>query len=439
MRIKKHFGRRKKRVGCLLAILMCAANLASQRVPSKPSFRLLHTFGISGSTDYDGAFPPAQSLTRGADGSIYGAVEGGGGTACGGYGCGMIYRLSAKGRQEWSAEILYKFRGSSDGAFPQGGIAEDPQGRLYGTTGGDGGASPATTFRLTPEHDRPWEFAVIYNQGGPPPGLILDAEGDLYGPIGPGEYGAGAIAELTPSSGEYWNYNVLYSFHPDFQNGSDGEITYFGLTWDRRGNLYGTTYGGGNFMSCQLSGLGGDGCGTAFQLLPNPDGTWTENVLHRFDAYSGDGEIPYGPVTLDPAGNVYGTTIHGGAYQDGRVFKLTPTGIGSDAVWIETAIYDFPSCAEGCSPGDNMVMDAAGNLYGVAGGGNACEGGYTCGVVFELSPQASGQWTYSVLHKFNGSDGFGPNGLALDGKGNLLGTTVYGGANNTGVIFEITP
>ena len=84
-------------------------------------------------------------------------------------------------------------------------------------------------------------------------------------------------------------------------------------------------------------------------------------------------------------------------------------------------------------------MDAAGNLYGVAGGGNACEGGYTCGVVFELSPQASGQWTYSVLHKFNGSDGFGPNGLALDGKGNLLGTTVYGGANNTGVIFEITP
>jgi len=87
-----------------------------------------------------------------------------------------------------------------------------------------------------------------------------------------------------------------------------------------------------------------------------------------------------------------------------------------------------------------MVFDKAGNLYGTASGGVADCGGYTCGVVFKLTPQKNGKWNYSVLHKFNGSDGgFVVYGVILDEKGNLYGTTQSFGKYNAGVAFEITP
>src|SRR5262249_37830870 len=117
-------------------------------------------------------------------------------------------------------------------------------------------------------------------------------------------------------------------------------------------------------------------------------------------------------------------------------FKLTR---GVNGRWKETILYDFRHAFKnGGGPPAGVIFDRAGNLWGTTSGGGdpTCQ----CGVVFELTPGARGKWTYTVVHRFNGKDGFDPEGrLIFDSKGNLYGTTVAGGANGAGVVFEITP
>ena len=126
-------------------------------------------------------------------------------------------------------------------------------------------------------------------------------------------------------------------------------------------------------------------------------------------------------------------------YVDSRplpVFKFTHTG----GQWKETVLYDFPDCTKGCLPGGTMVFDKAGNLYGVSSGGQADCGGYTCGVVFKMTPPGKdGKWTYSVVHSFDFTDGASPAGVIVDSKDRIFGTTSMGGTYNSGVAFEITP
>jgi uncharacterized repeat protein (TIGR03803 family) len=119
------------------------------------------------------------------------------------------------------------------------------------------------------------------------------------------------------------------------------------------------------------------------------------------------------------------------------VFKLTPSTVGRG--WKEAILYTFPDCSQGCGPYGAMALDKAGNLYGTANGGNTSCGGFSCGVVFRLSPRPNGTWNYSVVHKFTGADGFGPNGVTVGADGNLYGTTLAGGQYNLGVAFKITP
>jgi len=209
----------------------------------------------------------------------------------------------------------------------------------------------------------------------------------------------------------------------------DGVTPEAPFSWDARSNLYGTDYQGGlvNYPDC------GGHCGVAFQMTPNGDGTWTYHVMHRFDSFKGDGCLPEGSLTVDSSGNAYGTTGLCGRYHDGTVFRLTPTKHGD---WKETILYTFPNINTGAGPQSNLVLDKAGNLYGTAGW-KGCN--YTCGLVFKLSPQKNGKWIYSVLHKFNETDGDLPNGLTMDRDGNLFGTTSLGGKYGYGVVFEITP
>ena len=138
---------------------------------------------------------------------------------------------------------------------------------------------------------------------------------------------------------------------------------------------------------------------------------------------------------MDASGRLYGNTALGGAHDNGTIFKFTPSG----GQWKQTVLYDFPDCADGCGPGGTLVFDKAGNLYGAASGGLADCQGYACGVIFKLTPQAGGKWKYSVVHKFEGTDGGFPYGVILDDKGNLYGTTQAFGAYGFGVAFEITP
>jgi uncharacterized repeat protein (TIGR03803 family) len=214
-----------------------------------------------------------------------------------------------------------------DGTFPWADLVLDAHGNLYGTTAA-GGAFPesGTVFELSPKAGGGWKETVLHNFNGtvdntdgntPMAGLILDAVGNLYGTtyFG-GAHGLGRVFELSPQKGGGWKEKALHDFNKD---GTDGYGPQAGLIFDAAGNLYGTTFIGGS-GSCVYYGS----CGTVFELTPQADGTWTEKVLHSFNNDGTDGYWPYAGLTLDAAGNLYGTTWAGGAQGNGTVFEITP-------------------------------------------------------------------------------------------------------------------
>jgi uncharacterized repeat protein (TIGR03803 family) len=397
----------------VLAVITVSVMFAPGAWAAK-KYKVLHAFtgGSDGGGVYDG-------VVLDAKGNVYGTTSGGGA-----YGYGTVFVLKAGPRGKWSEAILHSFCADfphcQDGDLPSAGLTLDNAGNLYGATN-------TTTFELSPPPFGPngWSFKVIYEVGSRS-SLTLDQAGNLYGSIGPGKYGKGAATELSPGS-DGWTGTYLYSFCPKF-GCLDGDEPDSPLIWDASGNLYGTTIGGGK----------GQG-GVAFELEHNSDG-WKEHVLHNFPASTGDGFPPSSGLTLDKAGNLYGTTLQGGNGGGfGTVFKLSR---GADGRWKETILYDFPTLKDGAGPEGGLAIDQAGNLYGTSGGGIGPCGGGGCGVVFKMTPpkSGSGKWTYTVLHRFTGPDGALPvAGPTLDDKGNLYGTTSTGGAGGYGVVFEITP
>jgi uncharacterized repeat protein (TIGR03803 family) len=261
---------------------------------------------------------------------------------------------------------------------------------------------------------------VLYSFTGtdgsiPYPALIFDAKGNLYGTtIVGGTSGAGTVFELVSSKGK-WTEKVLYSF-----NGQDGAEPFASLIFDAKGNLYGTTAGGG-----------ASGDGAVFELISSK-GKWTEKTLYSFNGQ--DGNEPEGGVILDAKGNLYGTTTLGGTYGDGTVFELTP----SNGKWTEKVLHSFnPNGKDALFPEAGLISDSSGNLYGTTYGGGA----NGAGTVFELTPSSKGAWTAKVLHSFNlnGKDGIVPEAaLIFDAKGNLYGTTTAGGTHDEGTAFELT-
>jgi hypothetical protein len=210
------------------------------------------------------------------------------------------------------------------------------------------------------------------------------------------------------------------------------------LTSDSAGNLYGMAQSGGD-RACRSVG-----CGLVFKLSPTAQGPWKETVLHTFES-GADGAFPGSGLTFDSAGNLYGVTPVGGAFDAGVVFELSPTQAGP---WIETILYTFTKGTDGGNPAMDLVFDNSGNVYGTAGAGGdlGCRiGSFGCGVVFELSPDANGGWQETVLHTFEGLEGSGPiGGLALDSSGNVYGIAINGGSHTLcrfgcGVAFELSP
>ena len=236
---------------------------------------------------------------------------------------------------------------------------------------------------------------------------------------------------LAPGAWAQSKYKTLHRF----KGGRDGALPYAGLVFDNAGNLYGTTVDGGD-LTCNAP----YGCGTVFKLAPNPDGSWTESVLHRFTGV-GDGAAPYAGLIFDAAGNLYGATSTEGVvdYCCGTVFKLTPNPDGS---WTETLLYVFQglgSPSDGATPVARLLFDRAGNLYGLTK-----EGGNGGGVFFELTPNSDGSWTYTRLYFFleNPDDAFYPcAGLIFDAAGNLYSTAEAGSVNNNsgGAVFKVSP
>ena len=270
-----------------------------------------------------------------------------------------------------------------------------------------GTAAPAQTYRIQILHTFHGTDGAIPAYGN----LIQDSKGNLYGATQQGgRIGSGTIFKLDASGKE----TVLHSF----TTSPDGYFPNASLVRDAAGNLYGTTYYGG-----------AQTYGTIFKV----DKSDKETVLFSFN--DTDGAHPQGGLVMDTSGNFYGTTVYGddancGQQGCGVVFKL-------DAAGNETALHAFIG-PDGSSPFGTLVLDGSGNLYGTTqeGGTGSCPG-YYCGTVFRMEPNGN----ETVLHNFRDVEGdgsFPQAGLVRDAKGNLYGTTYYGGGSDVGTVFKVT-
>jgi len=412
-------------VPALLAILVRISTVPPYAQAAN-TYKVLHAFGKG--KDGAGVF---SGVALNSKGNLYGATTGGGA-----YGEGTVFELASGSDGQWREAILHNFcrpDHCDDGGLVWDTPALDSKGNLYDV-------SSAGIFQMTPG-TRGWSFRLIHGFGAesalPPdePGLsdlLLDAAGNLYGTFGVGKNYYGAVGELSPGT-HGWEEKNLFDFclHP--RNGVclSGSDPGYRLAWDTTGNLYGVTLEGGLNTS-----------GVVYRL-EHTTGGWKERVLHNFRSSASDGYYPYTGPIVDRIGNVYGTTQEGGGGGGchgegcGAVYKLSR---GADGRWVETILYNFPTLKDGAGPSGTLAMDPAGNLYGVAGGGIGPCGGGGCGVVYKMTPDSNGKWTYTVLHRFIGTDGALPvAGPTLDDKGKVYGTTTTGGPSGYGVVFEIMP
>ena len=313
----------------------------------------------------------------------------------------------------------------------------------------------------------------------PNSGLVSDAAGNFYGTTSAGgKNNCGTAFELSPGSNGTWTETLLFSFHGCQFPGPSPIGT---MVFDQAGNLYGAAQGdfntdgviyklskgAGNTWSetiihsfglsegAPLGDLAFDNAGNLygatsapyttfdgeiFELSPQPDGTWTETVLITFPAANGVGGPAGGPI-FDSKGNLYGATFYGiGGYEGnsrGAVYELSPQANGP---WTLTVLYNFTKASTTQFPESRLTFDSSGNLYGTA------EGGSFYGSIFEVSPgSAGGAWTETTIHSFNsGSDGGNPRGtLVVDTAGNVYGATSAGGigcnGNLCGTVCKFTP
>jgi uncharacterized repeat protein (TIGR03803 family) len=382
-----------------------------------------------------------------------------------------ILVLAVSAAVQWKEQVLYSFQGGTDGLGPVGRIVLDKQGNLYGATANGASAtcpgvgSCGTVYELSPPAIKgdPWKETILHVFKGlqfgdgaiPEGGLIMDAEGNLYGTTaydGTGQcklgglVGCGTVYEMFPPTqpGGAWTETVLYSF----QGGNDGYFPSGDLVFDKSGNLYGATqFGGGKGTNC------GDpiypNCGTIFELSPPPQkgGAWTEKVLYSFQGLEpwtlqGDGSEPNGGLVFDEAGNIYGTTNLGGTPAGaacnpsgcGTVFELTAPSVNGGA-WTEKVLHRFlAQPSDGAGPNGNLLL-VNGSLYGTTRGG----GSHEAGVIYELEQGEGGNWNETFVHVFSGdSDGAGPSFLVAGPDRTLYGAA-GGSLTHGGLLFQLQP
>jgi len=362
----------------------------------------------------DGMWPQA-GLIADTSGNLFSTTHFGGGAKYCTLGCGTVFEVTPAGEET----ILYAFKGGSDGYVPEAGLLADKKGDFYGTTVIGGAASEGTVFKLTANHEKQLVAFTGSNGKFPLGGLVADNKGNLFGTTIEGGSncigGCGIVFKLAPDGTE----TVRYSFCKR-KNCADGEGPSAGLIADTSGNLYGTTANGGVNCTLQVP----YGCGTVFKMTP----AGKESVLYAFKGGS-DGANPVAGLIADEEGNLYGTTENGGAGNAGTVFRISTNG-------TEAVLHSFCSlCQDGALPLAGLIEDKVGNLYGTTvEGGSGC--GYLgCGTIFRISPSG----TETVFHSFGGGYGgaFPYGGLTADGKGDLYGTTETGGADDFGTVFVL--
>jgi len=390
-----------------------------------------------------GAAPIGQLIVN-SQGNLFGLTSDGGNFGA----HGAFFELS-NSSGVWTENILTTFDHLQNGWNPAAGLVADTSGNYYGVTLA-GGTSTTTcvegcgvVFELSPTSGGGWQQTVLHDFGAlgdgeyPEGGLAIDAAGNLYGTTAyGGANNFGTVFKLKPTSSG-WKETVLHSF----TGGVDGATPQASIILDPSRNIFGTTYAGGNLGACPKT----SGCGVAFELSAGASG-WKESVLHTFTG-GVDGANPLAGLVFDAYGNLFGTTYVGGDLNAcstrgcGTVFELSHTSKG----WKITVRRTFGGGSNGSNPAAGLTFDPAGNLYGTTqtGGQIPCafeQGNPGCGVVFKLAP-ATGLWNFTVLHAFTAHpDGAYPNDtLVFDQSGNLYGTTTFGGVDGDGIVFEVTP
>jgi uncharacterized repeat protein (TIGR03803 family) len=311
------------------------------------------------------------------DRTLYSTTLNGGSQTCEIYGCGTLYHVMPPATIchtalcNWKESIAYEFvNAPNQGVSPgYGDLLFDLAGDIYGTTASAGNGA-GSVYKLT-RSSGGWTESTLYvfaagsDGSEPESGVIADHAGNFYGTTQYGGggpcldgNGCGTVYELSPS-GSGWTEKVLYSF----QNGVDGAYPVGGLALDHSGNLYGTAMQGG-----------ANSGGTVFTLSPS-GGNWTFSVLYSFTASGTQACLydigPTGNLVMDNAGNLYGNTCTNGAFGYGAIFKLT----NSNGNWTYTSLHDFTNGNDGGWPFGSVTLDSNGNLFGTTIGGGTDQQG----------------------------------------------------------------
>jgi uncharacterized repeat protein (TIGR03803 family) len=302
-----------------------------------------------------------------------------------GFGCGVVYKLTRLPKDKWKFSVIYNFDTnafSSDVNYPGAGVIFDRVGNLYGTTefGGSFVCDCGIVYQLVNQSGT-WTENILYtfeglSQGGGdvsfPEGIVaIDSKGNIFGTASGGgdascNDGCGGVFELISQKNGYKEI-VLHAFH----GGKDGFQPAAGVTLDAKGNFYGVTQFGGGHTGCNS---GTFGCGTVYKMEKKTAG-FAETVVYDFNG--SNGYAPGAELVFDKSGNLYGTTGGGGASGNGTVFRLSLAG----GKWSETMLFSFDG-ADGNGPAAILTSDGNGGYYGTTQGG----GSSGLGVVFSLQP-----------------------------------------------------
>jgi uncharacterized repeat protein (TIGR03803 family) len=391
----------------LAASWLCAfgsQSAAQTEIVPGTAFTTLHSFtGADGSKSFAG-------LLQGKNGSLYGTTYFGGVKND-----GEVFQVTTAGK----LTTLHSFcstNGCADGEYSYAMPVQGADGNFYGTTYLGGSKGDGTVFKMRPSGS----LTTLHNFGGadgsqPLAGLAAGSDGNFYGTTNlGGSHGAGSVFKVTPSG----QFTILHSFCSKAAC-ADGQSSYAGLIQASDGNLYGTTLSGGT-----------QGHGTVFKITKG--GTFS--TLYSFCAQSGcaDGEFPQTGLVQASNGNLYGTTILGGAYGSGTIFELTLSG-------ALTTLYS--ACSQtGCPDGNylyaGLIQARDGNLYGIMQVGGA----HNSGTIFKITLSGTLTTLYSFCSQPACADGQYPAaGLVQATNGNLYGTTADGGVHGDGTVFSIAP
>lgn len=350
------------------------------------------------------------ALVQGKNGSLYGTTYFGGAKDD-----GEVFQITATGK----LSTLHSFcstSGCADGEYSYATPVQGADGNFYGTTYLGGSKGDGTVFKMSPSG----ALTTLHSFGGsdgsqPLAGLVAGSDGNFYGTTNlGGSHNSGSVFKITPTG----EFTTLHNFCSKTAC-ADGQNSYAGLIEATDGNLYGTTLAGGSH-----------GDGTVFKVSQR--GTFS--ILYSFCSHGGcaDGEFPQTGLVQASNGNLYGTTILGGAYGSGTIFELTLSG-------TLTTLYNV--CPQSGCPDGNYLYAALiqakdRNLYGIMQVGGA----HSSGTIFKITLSGVLTTLYSFCSQPSCADGQYPAAaLVQAANGKLYGTTADGGTHGDGTIFSIAP